>query len=152
MSAQLNNAQNWRLAYQDYKESVQATPEGGYYPLPAFEVPILFSSKILVAKTVSNIPPRKRWRWAGSLSALQNLPVGLNTQKSEIISHSLYLNKSKLLIYPDLTSNFELILSGAFWLRDLQLTIYEFTGVIQSTTDLLKDIEFKIDDIASYGR
>jgi hypothetical protein len=74
MAGELNNSQNWSLAYQEYKEAVQATPLGGYYPLPAFEVPITFSSKILIAKTVSTIPAGKQWKWAGNLRASQAFP------------------------------------------------------------------------------
>lgn len=143
MSSELNNSQNWSLAYQEYKQAVQATPNGGYYPLPAFEVPITFSSKILIAKTISNIPVGKRWKWAGNLRAFQAFPnAGINSQKSEIASYSLFLNRSKLLRLPELASNFELVLSDAFWLRDLQLTIYEFTGLLTGdVTELVQDIK-----------
>lgn len=149
----LYNKNNWQLVYQEYKQAVQLTPLGGYCPLSAFEVPIRLSSKILIVKTVSNIPKGKRWRWAGRLRAFQSFPTGINSQKSEVASHSLYLNKSKLLIYPELTSNFELVLSDAFWLRDLQLTIFEFTG--ETTTSVVKSLEeikSRVDDIAAYGR
>jgi hypothetical protein len=154
VAGELNNSQNWSLAYQEYKESIQVTPQGGYTPLPAFEVPIIFSSRILIAKTVSNIPVGKRWKWAGNLKALQAFPnAGINSQKSEIASYSLSLNRSKLIILPEIASGYELILSDAFWLRNLQLTIYEFTGSISDNltqlvtavqSDVLR-IESKID-------
>jgi hypothetical protein len=149
----LNNKNNWQLVYQEYKQAVQVTPLGGYSPLPAFEVPVRLSSRILIVKTVSNIPKGKRWKWAGRLRAFQSFPTGINSQKSEVASHSLYLNRSKLLTYPELTSNFELVLSDAFWLRDLQLTIFEFTGeATTSAIDSLEEIKSKVDDIAAYGR
>ncbi|BAY15700.1 hypothetical protein NIES21_15190 [Anabaenopsis circularis NIES-21] len=154
MAGELNNSQNWALAYQEYKQAIQATPQGGYYPLPAFEVPITFSSKILIAKTVSTIPAGKRWKWAGNLRAFQTFPnAGINSQKSEIQSYSLFLNRSKLLVLPEIASGYELVLSDAFWLRDLQLTIYEFTGqldnelnqLVQSIQGDVLRIESKID-------
>jgi len=134
----LNNAQDWALVYQDYKQAQQITPQGGYLPLPAFEVPILLHSKILVARTVSNIPAGKRWKWAGNLRANQQFPnAGVNSQPSEVAIYSLFLNRSKLLVLPEAANNYQLILSDAFWLRDLQLTIYEFIGEGSSETQEL---------------
>lgn len=149
MSGELNNALNWSLAYQEYKEAVQVTPQGGYTPLPAFEVPITFTTKILIAKTVSNIPTGKRWKWAGNLRAFQMFPnAGINSQKSEIANFSLNLNRSKLLVLPDLASGYELVLSDAFWLRDLQLTIYEFTGILSdSLYAMVGDIKTSVEAI-----
>lgn len=156
MASELNNSQNWFLSYQDYKESMQVTPLGGYTPLPAFEVPILFSSKVLIVRTNSTIPAGKRWKWAGNLRAFQRLPnAGINSQKSEIASYSLFLNRSKLITLPEIASGYELVLSDAFWLRNLQLTIYEFTGSIsdnltQLVTTVQNDIlriESKIDSL-----
>lgn len=154
MATELNNAQNWALAYQEYKEAVQATPQGGYYPLPAFEIPLLFNSKILIARTVSNIPTGKRWKWGGNLRAYQTFPnAGINSQTSEIATYSLYLNRSKLLLLPEIASGYQLILADAFWLRDMQLTIYEFTGTVSDNlttlvqtinTDVLR-LETKVD-------
>ncbi|WP_017656228.1 hypothetical protein [Fortiea contorta] len=128
LSSALNISSNWRLIYQEYKQA-QEVVEKGYKPLPSFEIPILFDRKILIAKTVSTIPLGKRWKWAGNLRAFQAFPNGgVNAQKSEIAIFSLYLNRSKLILLPNVASNFELVLSDAFWLRDLQLTIYEFIG------------------------
>lgn len=141
-ASELNNAANWQLAYQEYKEAEQATPQGGYYPLPSFEIPITFSNRILIARTVSTIPAGKRWKWAGRLRAFQTYPNnGVNSQKSEVADYSLYLNRSKLLIFPEIANNYELVLSDAFWLRNLQLTIYEFTG---EATDNLTDLTLSI--------
>lgn len=154
MTHNLNNSQDWSLVYQDYKQAQQVTSEGGYLPIPAFELPVLLHSRILVAKTVSNIPAGKRWKWAGNLRANQQFPnAGVNSQPSEIAIFSLFLNRSKLLILPEVANNYQLILSDAFWLRDLQLTIYEFTGeasneiqeLIETVkTDVLR-VEAKID-------
>lgn len=155
-SGDFYNAANWQLAYQEYKEATQVTPLGGYLPLPAFEIPITFDSRVLIVKTVSNIPAGKRWKWAGNLTAFQSFPNGgVNSQKSEVANHSLYLNRSKRIIYPNSISNFELVLSGAYWLRDLQLTIYEFIGEFKTYTESsldnvkvdLSTIEQKIDNL-----
>ena len=150
----LNNSNNWELSYQEYKQALPATPKGGYLPLPAFEVPITFQNRVIIARTVSNIPSNKRWKWAGKLRAYQNYPNGgVGSQRSEIAEHSLFLNRSKLMIMPGLANNYELVLSDAFWLRDLQLSIYSFTGSFEGVTNellnqLLIDtsrIESKID-------
>jgi hypothetical protein len=155
-SAALNVASNWSLVYQEYKEAEQITVQGGYKPLPSFEIPILFSGRILIVKTVSNIPIGKRWKWAGNLRAFQSFPnAGVNSQKTEVAIFSLFLNRSKLIVVPELISNFELVLSDAFWLRDLQLTIYEFSGqisddlsaLVQSVQEDVLRVESKIDAI-----
>ncbi|MCF2144997.1 hypothetical protein IQ276_000715 [Desmonostoc muscorum LEGE 12446] len=108
----------------------------------------------MIAKTVSTIPPGKRWKWAGNLRAFQAFPnAGINSQKSEIAIFSLFLNRSKLLVLPEFASGYELILSEAYWLRNLQLTIYEFTGqpsdnlteLVASVKDDVLRVESKID-------
>lgn len=161
MPTDLNNAQNWEIIYQEYKEAQQATVEGGYLPLSAFEVPVLINSQILIVKTVSIIPQGKRWKWAGNLKAFQQLSYsGLSAQSVEVANYPLYLNRSKLIAIPSNISNYQLTLSDAFWLRNLQLSIYQYTGIIED--DLLElatntyakvlTIETKIDDISSYSQ
>ncbi len=150
-ASDLNNAKNWQLVYQEYKQARPATPKGGYLPLPGFEVPITLSARTVIAKTVSNIPAGKRWKWAGKLRAYQNYPNGgVASQPSEVAAHSLYLNRSKLVILPNYANNYQLVLSDAFWLRDMQLSIYEFIGDFQGNkTDLLNQLLLNTEQIES---
>ncbi|MGB3641148.1 MAG: hypothetical protein WBA39_26745 [Rivularia sp. (in: cyanobacteria)] len=150
-ASDLNNAQNWQLVYQEYKQAKPATPKGGYLPLPGFKVPITLSARTVIARTVSNIPAGKRWRWAGKLRAYQDYPnEGVASQPSEIAAHSLYLNSSKLVIFPDYATNYQLVLNDAFWLRDMQLSIYEFVGDFQThRTDLLNQLLLDTEQIKS---
>ncbi|HLO88877.1 MAG TPA: hypothetical protein VK203_28270 [Nostocaceae cyanobacterium] len=150
--AGLNNSQNWSLAFQESKEAEQITLEGGYKPLPAFEVPILLDARIVVVKTFSTIPPGKKWRFAGNLRVSQQLPLGVGGRWVELASFPLYLNRTKLVVLPAYANQYQLTLSDAYWLTNLQLTIYQFVGTISSVqiegiNPDLERIERKIDQL-----
>lgn len=139
--ADLNNSSLWSLAYQEYKEQPDIYKEGGYIQMPPFDIPILFSSRLLTVKTICNIPPKRKWRFAGNFRAYQTI----KGEKTEILRNPLYLNSTKLIELPSFASSYSIVISDAGWLRNLQIIIYEFTGEVK---DAITQINTKVDELA----
>ncbi|MBK1989048.1 hypothetical protein A0J48_016125 [Sphaerospermopsis aphanizomenoides BCCUSP55] len=147
LTADLYNSSNWRLAYQTTVTAERVSEQGGYLPLPTIGLDILLDSRLLVAKTTCNIPQNKRWRWAGNFRVFGELPI-LGVPRVEVGSYPLYLNQSKLIDVPSVVTSYSFSLADAWWLTNLQLILYEFSGEVGDTLDVdLDRIETKIDEI-----
>lgn len=157
--ADLKNDNNWRQAYQD-ERSVVFDDAGGYTPLPAFEVPITFDTQLLAVRTLSN-NAKFTWRFSGVLSHLFELGDVISPLPTASHSyHRLRINRSNLIYFPNFGTDYQLIFEPYWWIKHINLTIWEYTGEITSAaeklvaevrdTDLSR-IESKVDDISTYG-
>lgn len=146
---------SWNQVYTESRTAVPATPQGAHIPIPAFEIPITMHSRVFVLKAVStNTKPR--WRFAGNLKPRVAAPIaGINSPPVEIASLYVQLNRTKLIVLPAFLTDYNLVLETAPWLKDLSITIWEYVGTIQDTTeeligiariDILR-VESKIDNI-----
>lgn len=127
---ELQNSSKWEMVWSDSAVSEPYPPPFDDYwkPLRAFECPVLFTSRFLLVKTVCQIPEGKQWKFAGNLLVFQKYPAGLSGVKTEIKREYIPLNSSRLVQIPDVAPQYEVILRDAFWLRNLYLEIYEYTG------------------------
>jgi hypothetical protein len=50
---QLTTQENWFQIYDESRTAQIATPSGGYYPIPAFEIPILLERHVLAVRCLS---------------------------------------------------------------------------------------------------
>lgn len=153
----LQTAGNWRQIY-DESRTAQAITEKVFAPLSAFEVGFLFESHILAVRTLSTTA-KAHWRFAGTLS--QRFQIGTGGSASPLptvtaAERAMRLNRTALVRFEQLTSNYELVLAPPYWLRDLRLTIWEYTGSSSDTTERLIEtiatdlerIESKIDAVS----
>ncbi|MEH1810886.1 MAG: hypothetical protein V7K26_00095 [Nostoc sp.] len=133
----LLDASSWNQVYTQSKNAVQVTPLGGYIPIPAFEVPVIMHSRVFVIRNIC-INTRPRWRFAGNLKSRVAAPIaGINSPPVEIASFYIQLNRTKLIVLPVFVNNYDLVLETATWLKDLSITIWEYVGVIEDTTEEL---------------
>ena len=152
---ELSNSQHWEQAYE--REFVaQRTGSGGYYyPIPEFEIPILFTSNILAVAT-DQPEARTGWWYACSLRMYLDGP-GIVGGEVFGIRRKIPLNRSTLIRLPKILPQYKLKVSIPPWHRKLSLTIWEYQGPVNdSTEDLIREtgetiridlarIEFKID-------
>ena len=151
----LLNQDNWNQAYDESRIAQPATEAGGYYPIAVFEIPIVFQSRVLAVRCLSSTA-KSSWRFAGNLKPQVAAPIaGINSPPVEIASIYLQLNRTRLVVLHPYATNYNLVLENAPWLKDLRLTIWEYTGAIEDTTeeligvariDILR-VESKIDNI-----
>lgn len=149
---------SWNQVYTESRTAVQATPLGAHIPIPAFEIPIVMHSRVFVIKTTC-VQTKPRWRFAGNLKPRIAAPIaGIVSPPVEIASLYIQLNRTKLIVLPSFVTDYNLVLETPTWLKDLSITIWEYVGAIEDTTeeligvtrvDILR-VESKIDDISNY--
>lgn len=158
--ADLKNDNNWKLVYQDSK-TVTYDAAGGYAPLPAFEIPITFDKELIAVKTLS-AGAKFSWRFSGVLTQRMQLGGGFTPLPVASLSYNrLRINRSSLLHFPTYNTDYELLFEPYFWIKNIDLTIWEYNGSITSDIlvsindvrdDNLVRIEDKIDDLSTYNR
>jgi hypothetical protein len=153
----LLNPSNWNQVYDEARSAQPATPSGAYYPIPIFEIPVVLNSRVLVVRCISTTA-KTTWRFAGNLKPQVAAPVaGVISPPVEIASIYLQVNRTRLIVLQPYANNYNLVLENAPWLKDLRVTIWEYIGTVEDTTeeligvarvDILR-VEAKIDDIAN---
>lgn len=144
----------WSQVFDERREAVQAT-EKVHLPIPAFELGFSFESHILVVRCLS-VTAKAHWRFAGNLSQRFQIGTGGVTSPLPLVTArriGLKLNRADLVQFPRLTTDYELLFEPPHWLKDLRLTVWQYTGPESDTTeemveaarvDLIR-IESKID-------
>lgn len=145
---------NWQLVYDELRQAVIVNAYE-FIPIPAFEIGWLFSGHILAIRATSTTAKR-RWRYAGSL--YQRLQLGSGGAASslptvDLDSRRIFLNRTVLIRFSEWTPEYELNFIAPYWLQDIRLTFWEYTGIhSDNITELLVEqkedltrIEGKID-------
>lgn len=151
----LLNQDNWNQIYDESRTAQPATEAGGYYSIPIFEIPIILQSRVLAVRCLSTTA-KYSWRFAGNLKPQVAAPIaGINSPPLEVASIYLQLNRTRLIVLQPYATNYNLVLENAPWLKDLRVTIWEYTGAIEDTTeeligiariDILR-VEAKVDNL-----
>lgn len=151
LAADLQNDSNWQQVYTEEREVVYDAA-GGYTALPAFEIPFTFEGQIIAIRALSK-NAKFTWNFAGKISQRIQLgggatPLPVATQ----FEQNLRINRSTLLVLSKLTTEYELLFEPFYWIKHINLTIWEYIGTAEEVTnEALVRIEGKIDDIAAYG-
>lgn len=152
---QLGNADNWEQIYSTSVAAVTVTPKV-HAPIPEITVPLLLDNHILAVYITTEIPEGSNWNFAGFLN--QKFELGLTVggipEADELSRRKLWLNRIKLIMFPQLTSNYAISFDVPKWFKSINLTVWQYTGVDydsveQSLTEdiipRLMSIESKID-------
>lgn len=145
----LNVQANWQRVY-DEERTVGVINDSTYTPIPAFEIGFTFESRVLAVRTISTTSPA-RWRFAGTLTQKIQLGTGgvaSNLPLADATVRKLDLNRTRLVIFPQYSSEYQLVFASPYWIEDMRLTIWQYTGpVIDSISSDLERIESKIDNL-----
>lgn len=137
----LTNQANWLQVYDQSHEVTNRTSIS-YTPMPPIEIPFLFDRRILSVKTTSEAA-KPYWKYAGLLTQRFRIGSGGTNTLLPIADFSrrkLHLNRTELIIFPQYTENYELLLDPPYWFEDLRLTIWEYTGPEANSTDELVEL------------
>ena len=129
---------NWNPVYDEHRNAIAVTDKD-FAPIAAFEIGFLFESHILAVRCLS-ASAKAHWRFGGSLS--QKFPIGTGGTASslpEVIAaeRQMRLNRTALIRFPKLTSNYQLVFEPAYWHQHIRLTIWEYVGPESDTTEEL---------------
>ncbi|MCC5640538.1 hypothetical protein LC593_32860 [Nostoc sp. CHAB 5844] len=154
---ELNSQGVWSQVFHESRQALVATPSGGYYPIPAFEIPFLFERHILAVRCMSTTA-KATWRFGGNLSQKIQLGTGGSASPLPIADGAvipLRVNRTRLILLQHLTSTYQLVHETPYWFKDVTLTIWEYTGIESNTTEQLIEtlkidvlrVEDKIDNL-----
>ncbi|WP_009632443.1 hypothetical protein [Synechocystis sp. PCC 7509] len=143
---------NWVKVYDEVR-TTSVVVDSSFIPIPAFELGVLFESHILAVRCLSD-SAKPTWSFAGILSQRFQIGSGGGASALPVVnasSRTARLNKSALVQFQHLTSNYQLVFEPAHWLKDVQLTVWEYRGPVSDTTeekiDLVLDATDRIEEL-----
>ncbi|GEM_PF-869897 len=146
----LNNRNNWQPLYST---SVQAAYIGDsttrHYRLFPVSVPFLIESRIL-AVCPDSTTAKDWWITAGWISRriATGLVVGGNPNVRASETQRLIFREINLIVYPDFTADYELILDIPYWFDQWSVQVFEYTGLDENVdTNLLIESKNQLDRI-----
>lgn len=137
----LSNQANFLQVYDVLRE-VQPAGNGYSMPIPAFEIPFLFSRPVLAVKAFSQ-SARSYWKHGGTLTQRIQLGSGGSASTLPIVENnrrSLRLGRTELCYFPMIASQYELLLECPHWLDDVRVTIWEYVGPITTEQKQLLEL------------
>jgi hypothetical protein len=147
---QFGSQSNWSQVYSESREVEYLAP-GKFVPLPRFELGTLFDSRYLAISAYSS-KAKPTWRYAGYVAQVCRLGSGGTASPLPAVDtlvEKVYLGRARLLTYPGFTSNYALVFVPPYWLEDLTLRVYEYSGAVSdSITDRLIGLERSINALA----
>jgi hypothetical protein len=137
----LANPDNWESVWNT---SVVAASvgEGSYIPIPEISCPLILSNSIVAIGANSN-KAASHWRSAGFLNykIRTGLLVGGSFDSQVGQSFRIKLHDITLLTLPQLASSFAVSFNIHYWIEDIQLNVWSYTGSqSDSTEDLIREL------------
>jgi hypothetical protein len=146
---QLQNAANWRSIWSTSVASVKLA-DGSSQFIPPIIVPVLLETNIITIYAASQ-SAKPSWQIAGNvarkISTGITLPGGSpDTAIAEL--RLLRLNQLNLFRFQRLTDTYALEIRPKWWIEDIDLNIFIYTGVdSDTTTEQLNRMELTINEI-----
>lgn len=106
-----------------------------YYTIPDVVVPIQLSSPICAVYAESNTDPGT-WRFGGT--AFYKIGTGITTggvPDSFVASRKFYLKQINIIRFQRLATSWTLVLRIPYWIRHIDLSVWEYTGLIEDTIE-----------------
>lgn len=125
LNLDLGNAANWNEVYNQIF-SVSKLGGDTYIPIAPIEIPYLFETRVL-ALTVFSVSAQKNWWLAGYVEQVV-LTAGLALNEAQLQSKKIPLRKTSLIISPAISSVYKLVFRPVYWVEDVQLIAFEYTG------------------------
>lgn len=146
---QLQSSNVWNKIYDEDRMATSITATT-HTRIPAFEVGILINRHVLAVRCLSDTA-KANWRFAGTLIQKFHIGSGGVASPLPIVEGArvgLRINRSRLIMFPTYVSSYGLILEPPFWFKDMQFTVWEYTGIISDTTrEYLNLTKLQLDQI-----
>jgi hypothetical protein len=156
------DSSKWNFLWDTTVNSASA-PGGRYYPIADITIPFLLSTEVIAIYAISETA-RPNWKSAGFLNQKirTGITVGGNNDGRFNGSQRVLLNQINVLNIPttSYTPEYSLTFTVHPWHEDITLQVWEFTGVVNDSTEdimieevlrRILDIQYQLEDIASYN-
>jgi hypothetical protein len=145
---ELNNSANWRSLWFGSFTAVLVPggKAGSFYPIDPILVPVLLEDHI-IAVVASSQSAKPTWRLAGKLirKIQTGITVGGVTDVATSDPRKFYLDQINLFTFRELTSTYALQITPQWYLGDISLSVWAYTGVDSDTvTEQLDRIELQL--------
>ncbi len=142
-----DNEDNWLEIYQGtfQAETVPGRQVPIYTPIPKTLLNLSIDTPLIaIYSTSTNYPDTKKY-----LGSVYQSVIGLGsfpTITASGRSKSLYSNETVFAEFPRFDDNYDLTLNVRWWVEEISILIFKYTGTIQlEVDDRLLQIESKID-------
>lgn len=122
---------NWELIYNE-TATAGVAPGGGYFPIMAFDVPVLLSSPIIVVEA-QNLDAKPWWYLGARLQ--QVLSVGIAPDRAVGSFLRVPVNRPRLLRFPRLSADYSLRVEIPPWYSRMKISLFEYVGPIGDSTE-----------------
>jgi hypothetical protein len=142
---QLQNSANWQFIWSGSSASV-ALANGSRVPMPPIQVPILLENHT-IAIVCTSATARPSWKIAGNVGRRIQTGLGaLGVPDTTIVDgRVLRLRSPNLIRFEQLTATYVLEISPKFWLTEIDISIFAYTGIDSDTlTEQLNRIELDL--------
>ncbi len=134
--AALNSPLAWQQVYSESREGYPLS-ETSYYPIPSYNVPLIFDSFLLMVGTSSQYA-RAHWKLGCWLTQTVDVPLA-DFDEIRLKKYFVPINDATLIRLDAIAPQYRLKVDIPWWMRELRLTIYEYQGVLSdSTEDLVR--------------
>lgn len=139
---QFSNTNNWQqiasanLVAQD----VRPLASRRFFPIPDYIVPVQIESPILAIYPFSAMA-ENNWKYAGT--AYQRIFPGISvggTADTWLNARKFYLDQVSILQFQKVSTTYELLLRIPYWIRQISLVVWEYTGPIIDTSEQKLDL------------
>jgi hypothetical protein len=124
----------WQQVYHQLLTAVPLGP-GTYQPIPKVLLPLQISNRVIVAGASSQ-KAKGTWRFAGRLVPIVDCGA-VDFGQAELNGFGIPLNKGHLFVLPAYASTYQLRFEPFFWMEDILLSVWEFTGDVSDSTENL---------------
>lgn len=145
---ELNNSANWQsLWFGSFTAaSVPNGKPGSFYPIDPILVPVLMEDHI-IAVVADSLTAKPTWKLAGKLfrKIQTGITVGGVPDAATSDPRKFYLNQINLFTFRELSSTYALQITPQWYLQDISLSVWIYTGVDTDTvTQQLDRIELQL--------
>lgn len=136
---ELQNSANWTLF--DSQSFVSIDDKS---PLPEY-TPLIQFDKHILAIYVSNADARSTWHFGGFVTQKIGLGIGPSKSAESISNRKLWLHRTQLLIFSELTTTYTLSIRFPSWFRKADCTIWEYSGPLSdSVSNQVADVQLNL--------
>jgi hypothetical protein len=150
----LNNANNWESIYS-YNATAGILSDNSYIPIPPVIAPVFIESDIIAVYTNTNVPSGRKWFRGGRVEQRLNtgITVGGNPDSTASVQY-LILKEINIIFFPKLTSSYSLKFYFPTYFKNIELQVWQYTGVDDETSDIASaeqfgNINFKLNQLNS---
>jgi hypothetical protein len=146
----LSDSSKWQSLWFGSFSALGLPDKPGYhYPIDPILVPVLLEARI-IAVTATSATAKSRWTYAGK--ARQKIQTGITVggvvDAASVSVKKLSLDKVNLIVFNALTPTYALEIEPIWWLADITLSVWAYTGIdSDTTTEQLNRIELTLNEI-----